>query len=88
MTHLILHPTERDPYGVRTVDKLHTYARYLEIFREGYLSATQDGCFPYATARETLQWEFDLPYDEACQVALWVTRPNELYFLSFPRVLV
>lgn len=89
---LILHPTERDPFGVLTIGQIHQAHFHAQSFYEGWTQAThQFGRTrepDYTDIRDHLLMAlWDMPYEHACQVALYVTSLHSEYVFDFRPVL-
>jgi len=94
-TALILHPSERDAYGLLTrglLTDLHTLAMGFQCGWERHRELAIDACLAdrpprYADLRDFLLSEVDVPPYFAQAVALWMTREEgnvDGFFLSFP----
>lgn len=64
-------------YGLQTVAHLHELHRMAQSYMRGWMDATGDGFPDYTDVRDYLMIHaWDIPYEWACQVALYITGPT------------
>lgn len=92
-TALILHPTERDPFGVLTIGQLQSAHQHAHSYSRGYAEATYTYAdkieeADYTDIRDFLMGDlWDMPYYHACAVALYMTSEHSEHSWLFRPIL-
>jgi len=71
---IVLHPDPyvRDPYGIISRAMMESLFHYGEAFIDGYRAATDRTPY-YTTLRDNYLGLIDIPYELACELALFLT---------------